>query len=64
MLEHQKRVVKEKEELDVKAKALSTFIGTSQTFSDIGLEEQERLKEQNEIMRQYSELLAKRISAF
>lgn len=64
MLEHQKRVVAEKKELDAKAKALSAFIGTSQTFADIDLEEQERLKEQNDIMWQYSEILGKRIAAF
>jgi hypothetical protein len=64
MLEHQKRVVKEKEELDAKARALSAFIETSKTFADIAPEEQERLKEQNDIMWLYSEVLGKRIAAF
>ncbi len=64
MLEYQKKVVFEKKELDAKAKVLSAFIGTSQSFDDIDPEEQERLKEQNDIMWQYSEILGKRIAAF
>ena len=64
MLEHQKRVINEKKELDAKAKALSAFIGTSQTFANIEAGEQERLKEQNDIMWRYSEILGKRIAAF
>ena len=64
MLPHQQRVVDEKNELDVKAKALSNFIGNNPVFADIGAEEQERMKEQCEIMWQYSEILGKRIVAF
>lgn len=61
---HQQRVVDEKAELDKKAHALSQFIGTSPIFETIDAEEQERLKEQNDIMWQYSEILGKRIAAF
>ena len=64
MLPHQQRVVDEKNELDVKAKALSNFIGFNPVFADIDAEEQERLKEQCEIMWEYSEILEKRIAAF
>ena len=64
MLPHQQRVVDEKTELDIKAKALSNFIGNNPIFADIDAEEQERLKEQCEIMWQYSEILDKRIAAF
>ena len=64
MLPHQQRVVDEKNELDTKAKALSNFIGNNPVFADIDAEEQERLKEQCEIMWQYSEILDKRIAAF
>ena len=64
MLPHQQRVVDEKNELDVKAKALSNFIGLNPVFADIDAEEQERLKEQCEIMWEYSEILEKRIAAF
>ena len=64
MLPHQQRVVDEKNELDTKAKALSNFIGLNPVFADIDAEEQERLKEQCEIMWEYSEILGKRIAAF
>jgi hypothetical protein len=64
MLPHQQRVVDEKNELDVKAKALSNFIGNNPAFDGIDAEEQERMKEQCEIMWQYSEILGKRIAAF
>jgi len=64
MQEYQQRVVTEKEELDVKAKALSEFIGNNKAFDLIESEEQERMKEQCEIMWQYSEILGARIAAF
>ena len=64
MLPHQQRVVDEKTELDIKAKALSNFIGNNPVFDDIDAEEQERMKEQCEIMWEYSEILGKRIAAF
>jgi len=64
MLDFQKRVVDEKDELDKKATALSEFIGNSQTFETLDASEQERMKEQCEIMWQYSEILGKRIAAF
>jgi len=61
---HQKRVVDEKRELDEKARKLSEFIGTNPQFDAIDADEQERLKVQNDIMWQYSEILGQRISAF
>ena len=64
MQPHQQRVVDEKTELDAKAKALSDFIGNNDIFLTLDLEEQGRLKEQCEIMRQYSEILGQRIAAF
>ena len=64
MQPHQKRVVQEKAELDIKAKALSEFIGTNPVFDTIDPDEQERLKEQCEIMWQYSEILGARIDHF
>lgn len=64
MQPHQQRVVDEKTELDKKAEALSDFIGNSPTFETLDAEEQERMKEQNDIMWQYSEILGARISAF
>jgi hypothetical protein len=61
---HQQRVVDEKAELDKKAHALSQFIGLSPIFETLDPAEQERLKEQNDIMWQYSEILGMRIWAF
>ena len=61
---HQQRVVDEKTELDKKANALSGFIGNSPIFETLDAAEQERLKQQNDVMWQYSEILAARIAAF
>ena len=61
---HQQRVVDEKAELDKKANALSNFIGNSPIFETLDAAEQERLKEQNDVMWQYSEILSARIEAF
>lgn len=61
---HQQRVVDEKAELDKKAGALSDFIGTSPIFETLDPAEQERMKEQNDVMWQYSEILGARIAAF
>lgn len=63
MQPHHERVVAEKAELDKKAKALSTFIGESPIFETLDSAEQERLKEQNDIMWQYSEILGSRLAA-
>lgn len=63
-LPHQQRVIDEKKELDDKATKLSQFIGTNPVFETIGVDERERMKEQCEIMWQYSEILGKRIAAF
>ena len=64
MQEYQQRVVDEKNELDTKAKALSDFIGNSPMFETLDTDEQERMKLQNDIMWQYSEVLGLRIEAF
>ena len=62
MTAYQQRVLDEKRDLDEKARKLSEFIGLSQTFESIDPEEQELLKEQCEVMHEYSEILAKRIA--
>lgn len=64
LLPHQQRVVSEKKELDIKAHALSSYIGISPSFEILDPAEQERLKEQNDIMWKYSEILGARIAAF
>lgn len=61
---HQQRVIDEKSELDKKAMALSQFIGNSDIFQTLDAAEQERLREQNDVMWQYSTILGERIAAF
>ena len=60
----QERVVEEKIELGKKASALSVFIGLNKDFDNIDREEQERLREQCEVMWEYYEILESRINAF
>lgn len=62
--QHQQRVIAEKCALEAKARALSFFIGTSPVFETLPSDEQERLKEQNDVMWQYFEILERRIAAF
>ena len=62
MQPHQQRVVDEKKDLDEKATNLSEFIGHSPIFDTLDPAEQERLKEQSDIMWQYSEILGARIA--
>mgnify|MGYP001618052627 CR=1 FL=1 len=64
MLPHQQRVIDEKQELDERAKKLSDFIGMNSAFTKLDPAEQERMKEQCEIMWEYSEILGRRIAAF
>lgn len=61
---HQQRVVDEKNELDKKVTALNAFLGTSAIFTTLDAAEQERLREQNDVMWRYSEILGARIAAF
>ena len=61
---HQQRVIDEKRELDDRAQKLSTFIGVSPIFENLDPEEQERMKVQNDLMWQLSEVLGERIAAF
>lgn len=61
---HQQRMIDEKTELDKKATALSIFIGVNPIFNIIDPDEQELLKSQNDVMWQYSEILAQRIAKF
>lgn len=64
MQEHQQRVVDEKTELDEKLVKLSDFLATNPLFNDLDPAEQDRLKRQNDIMLEYSQVLEERIIAF
>lgn len=61
---HQQRVIDEKLQNDERAQKLTAFISESPIFPTLPPAEQERMKEQNEIMWQLSEILGKRIQAF
>ena len=63
MEEYQKRVVAEKEELDKKISKLTAFI-SSKRITTVRITEQQRLREQREIMEKYSSILAERIMCF
>ncbi|TDS73412.1 hypothetical protein [Comamonas sp. JUb58] len=62
---HQQRVVDEKHELDEKLQKLTTFIN-SEKFAEIVKDEDERgrLVCQEDVMKDYSAILAERIAAF
>ena len=74
MSDYKSRVVEEKLELDIRAQALSDFIGTnpiffigigtSPIFPELSPTDQELMKEQCDVMWQYSEILGKRIASF
>jgi hypothetical protein len=63
-LPHQQRVIDEKLQNDQRAQKLTAFISESPIFPTLPPAEQERMKEQNELMWQLSEILGKRIQAF
>ena len=63
MEEYQKRVMNEKEELDVKVASLTKFI-KGPTFLSVSGDEQHLLVIQGDLMVRYSEILGKRIAAW
>lgn len=63
MQEFQERVVRERDELDTKRKALTIFLGTA-FYKSLPVAEQERLTRQLLLMSQYSSVLTERIEAF
>lgn len=63
MLPHERRVVDEKNELDVRIEKLDIFIG-SDTYLKLPNEEARRLDLQLDLMNAYSRVLGMRIEAF
>lgn len=61
---HQQRVVTERDELQAKLKALTTFIDLNATFNTLTKTEQDLLQKQEVIMRQYVSILTQRIDRF
>lgn len=68
MQPHQERVVTEKKELDEKLGKLYEFVfgdGPGRaTFKTLSPDERDRLEDQYTAMKQYSDILGKRIAAF
>lgn len=60
----QKRVVKEKADLDNNIVKLKNFIEGSQDYPDLPSDEHQRLNEQLSVMERYSEILDERIKHF
>lgn len=63
MYAYQERVIKEKEELDLKIKRLGAFI-TSENNKELSDMSQYLLRSQYDLMRQYSNCLEQRIKMF
>lgn len=63
MRAYQERVITEQAELHTKVEKLSEFISTD-VFSGLGHDEQQRLTEQLHHMKKYDEVLVRRIQAF
>lgn len=60
---YQERVVAEKKELDERHSKLKAFLETS-VFCALPSQERQLLREQAEVMRQYSDILTRRIESW
>jgi len=63
MKPHQQRVIDERAELDAKLSKLIPFL-SSDTCHSLPFAERSRLKQQAEVMAEYSRILGERIAAF
>ena len=63
MEEWQKRVIKEKQDLDLKRERLDSFF-SKKAFADLDDDQKALMVDQSLIMGEYSEILGKRIDAF
>lgn len=63
MQDYQKQIIKDKEEIDKKIIRMTSFI-FSDKFSNVANAEKERIKDQLNIMMEYSHCLRDRIRAF
>lgn len=54
--------IKERDDLEKRAQDMNNFIGYNPVFNTIDPAEQERMKEQNDIMWMYFEILSNRIA--
>lgn len=63
MLPHQERVVQEKKELDERLDKLKAFF-SSELYQKLDYDETVRLREQADVMKEYSDILLERIAHF
>lgn len=61
---HQERVINEKSELDMKIVKLEDFIRNNIIFKELHCEEQLLLYKQSAAMKEYSDILRRRIEKF
>jgi len=61
---HQQRVIDEMYDLEEKRLKLNAFIGGSEIFTKLDLDEQSRLKQQSLVMQAYVTILIERIENF
>lgn len=64
MQPHEERVVAERKDLGEKLTKLSAFISGSEAFRTLDIEDQQLLREQRDVMTEYSDILGKRIARF
>jgi len=64
MEEYKKRVIEERQELNIKIKALQKFIEGNKNCKDLNLFEKRDLKKQLTAMFKYSSILKSRINRF
>jgi hypothetical protein len=62
MQEHQLRVIEENKELETKLLALNEFICLNPIFEDLSRNEKQLLREQSQVMDEYSDILKERIT--
>lgn len=64
MRAHELRVIEENKELETKLLALNEFICLNPVFEDLTRKEKQLLREQAQVMGEYSDILKERIKAF
>ncbi len=64
LLPHQKRIIQERNELNLKLIILKGFISGSMVFKSLSPKEQARLKKQAEVMTELSDILQEQINDF
>ena len=64
MQPHEQRVLVEKEQLDERLRNLTRFIDKAPAFNELAPEDKTLLRQQQDLMERYSEVLGERIARF